>query len=85
MLLELETARRECRDHDPRHLEDCARSLDRASDALDPRRRAYRDVIAAASLLRRLADDLRLVERFMRDAHLLAPEDVNDDDDNRAA
>ena len=76
------------RDHDPATLDAWAGALERAISAIDPTtkegRWAVRDVRESAALLRRLANDLRLVNRFLREASLLAPGVLDDDDPTRS-
>jgi len=60
------------RDHDATYLEGLADRLDAARSC--SRGPLLRDACEAANLLRRLAADLRLVERFLRGCDLLAPD-----------
>lgn len=65
-------------DHDPASLEVRADRLDAAADALlagPGHARVVREMRLTAALLRRLADDIRIVEEFLRGARLLAPRD----------
>ena len=74
-------------DHDPDVLDAIAARLDDDARILSTWsardldvRRLVADLRSTAALLHRFADDLRLVERFLREARLLAPEDDQDDD-----
>ena len=74
-------------DHDPDvldaiavRLDDDARRLATWSARDLDVRRLVADFHSTAALLHRFADDLRLVERFLREARLLAPEDDDQDD-----
>jgi hypothetical protein len=66
-------------DHDPAALDARADRLDAHarqladSFARDRDRRIVADLRATAALLRRLAADLRILDRFLRDVDLLAP------------
>jgi len=79
---ELGLRRDDATDYDPAALDARAVRLERAAAQLDgvlardlDVRRVVVDLRTTAALLRRLADDLRLLERFLRDVQLLAPDD----------
>ena len=78
------------RDHDPDALDARADRLDAAARVvaqwreLDVRR-LVAELRETAALLRRFANDLRLLDAFLRAARLLAPRDGDDDQGDRVA